>query len=235
MDNLMAKGISGNKELRISSRDVAEMMESRHDVLIKKIDGIEETLRNHKIMVSEYWIESEYKVEGNNKSYKEYQVSKKGCEMLAHKSTGEKGILFTAKYIEKFHQMENELKKPMSIEDLIIAQAESMKGIKEKVDKVDKKFDNLPLLKADSDALTKVSRRKVVDLLGGKKSPAYKPLSKKVFSDLYRQLWREFGVASCSEIKRKDLGLAKKIVTEYKLPICLENQIKLTNSQIKFN
>lgn len=30
--------------------------------------------------------------------------------MLAHKSTGDKGVLFTVKYMEKFEEMEKQLK-----------------------------------------------------------------------------------------------------------------------------
>lgn len=33
-----------------------------------------------------------------------------GCEFLANKFTGEKGVLFTAKYIKRFHEMEDMLK-----------------------------------------------------------------------------------------------------------------------------
>ena len=101
----------------LTSREVAEMMEIRHDSLIRKLEGdtkntgVIDTLRNHEIVVSEYFIESTYKTEGNNKSYKCYNITKKGCEMIAHKMTGEKGILFTAKYIERFHQMEDYIKE----------------------------------------------------------------------------------------------------------------------------
>ena len=91
---------------RISSREVAEMMELRHTDLIRKIDKITKTLENAKMRFQKYWIESTYKVEGNNKTYKEYLVSKEGCEFLAHKSTGEKGILFTHRYMERFKEME---------------------------------------------------------------------------------------------------------------------------------
>ena len=30
-----------------------------------------------------------------------------GCDILANKSTGEKGVLFTARYVKRFHDMEN--------------------------------------------------------------------------------------------------------------------------------
>ena len=67
----------------LTSLEVAEMMEIRHDSLIRKLEGdtkntgIIDTLRNHEIVVSEYFIESTYKTEGNNKSYKCYDITKK--------------------------------------------------------------------------------------------------------------------------------------------------------------
>lgn len=57
--------------------------------------------------MSEYFIKISYKTEGNNKTYKSYLFTKKGCEFIANKFTGEKGILFTAKYVEKFNKMEH--------------------------------------------------------------------------------------------------------------------------------
>lgn len=39
---------------------------------------------------------------------------KKGCEFLANKFTGEKGVLFTARYINRFHEMQDILSKQKS-------------------------------------------------------------------------------------------------------------------------
>lgn len=102
--NLITKEVA-----TINSKEVAEMMETRHDSLIRKIEGINKDFREHKIVVSEYWIESIYKTEGNNKTYKCYEVTKMGCEFLAHKSTGTKGNIFTARYMQKFNEMEKAL------------------------------------------------------------------------------------------------------------------------------
>lgn len=41
-----------------------------------------------------------------------YLITKKGCEFLAHKMTGKKGALFTATYINRFHEMEQQLYQP---------------------------------------------------------------------------------------------------------------------------
>lgn len=36
-----------------------------------------------------------------------YQITKKGCEFIAHKLTGTKGTIFTARYINRFHEMQD--------------------------------------------------------------------------------------------------------------------------------
>ena len=102
--NLIEKEIA-----TINSKEVAEMMEMEHSKLLRKIEGINKDFREAKIGVSEYWIESTYKTEGNNKTYKCYEVTKMGCEFLAHKSTGTKGNIFTARYMQKFNEMEKAL------------------------------------------------------------------------------------------------------------------------------
>ena len=100
---------------------------------------------------------------------------------------------------------------------------------------MDKKFDELPLFTSDAKALKRLVNRIVVPLLGGKKSNAYKPLSKKVFSDLYGQVHREFGVDCCDEIKRKDLEFAREFISDYRLPTALKNEIDILNNQSKLD
>ena len=113
----------------ISSREVAEMMGTRHDNLMIKIEkhtSILEKVTDLKIKVSDLWQLSSYK-DSTGRTLKEYQVKKKGCEFLAHKTTGEKGDLFTIKYMDKFEAMEKALKeidKPSYMIDDPIERAE---------------------------------------------------------------------------------------------------------------
>ncbi|HDK7218089.1 TPA: ORF6C domain-containing protein [Clostridium botulinum] len=106
--------------------------------------------------------------------------------------------------------------------------------IEKKLTGITDKFEELPLFTVDSKELSKVANRVVVKFLGGKGTPAYKELKRKVYSDLYRQVWREFDVTSCAAIKRKDLEEAKKIISEYKLPRALANEIQTLNNQVSF-
>ena len=91
----------------LDSREVAEMVGMRHADLMRSIYRYIDVMgKNAKLRSSNFFIERTYKQAGNGKEVKRYDITKKGCEMVANKLTGEKGILFTAEYVERFNQME---------------------------------------------------------------------------------------------------------------------------------
>lgn len=112
-------------ENRISSREVAEMMGTRHDTLLAKIDKVNLDFNAHKIMVVKYWIEGAY-VDSKGEKRREFQITKRGCEFLAHKTTGTKGNLFTDKYMDKFEAMEKVLENPNGVIKQLTNQIASM-------------------------------------------------------------------------------------------------------------
>jgi len=98
-----------NGQLLTDSRDVAEMIDKRHADLLRDIENYRRTLENAKLRSQEFFVESTYKSDGNNKTYLCYLLTRKGCDMVANKMTGEKGIIFTAAYVTKFEEMEKQL------------------------------------------------------------------------------------------------------------------------------
>lgn len=89
------------------SREVAQMIGKRHDNLIRDIQGYIKVLDNSsKLRASNFFIKSTYSQSGNGKENPCYLLTKQGCEMVANKLTGEKGILFTAEYVQAFNKME---------------------------------------------------------------------------------------------------------------------------------
>ena len=104
---------TSTKENTISSREVAEMMDYNHKDILRKIDNLNKELGVAQISSTQYWIESTYVHEQNKMTYREYQVTKKGCELIAHKTEGQKGVLFTVRYMDKFEEMENKLQKQL--------------------------------------------------------------------------------------------------------------------------
>ena len=97
----------------LTSLEVAEMMEKNHKELLRDIRRYEQQARESNLALSEFWVESTYKSEGQKRSYPCYNITRKGCEFIAHKLTGTKGTIFTARYINRFHEMEDALTKPI--------------------------------------------------------------------------------------------------------------------------
>ena len=57
------------------------------------------------IDLDEFWTDSTY-LDKKGESRLCYNITKKGCEFIAHKCTGKKGVVFTARYINRFHELE---------------------------------------------------------------------------------------------------------------------------------
>lgn len=97
-------------EQTISSIEVAEMIGKRHTDLMRDVRRYLEQFNESNLASVEFFHESTYK-DGKGEKRPCYNVTKKGCEFIAHKLTGVKGTEFTARYIERFHDMENTIRQ----------------------------------------------------------------------------------------------------------------------------
>lgn len=92
----------------IDSRLVAEAIGKKHKELLRDIRNYSVYLTESKIALSDFFIESTY-TDSTGRSLPCYYCTRKGCEMIANKMTGEKGVTFTAMYINAFHKMEEHI------------------------------------------------------------------------------------------------------------------------------
>ena len=97
----------------IDSRDVAEMVGRNHNELLKSIRTYSQYLREGEIAQSDFFIESSY-LNAQNHEMPNFLITKKGCDMIANKTTGKKGVLFTAAYVTAFEEMRQALTAPRS-------------------------------------------------------------------------------------------------------------------------
>ena len=107
--------------------------------------------------------------------------------------------------------------------------SERMNGIESKVQSLE---DDMPLYGCEIDEIQKHGRRKGVDVLGGKNSPAYKDSSIRslVYSDMYKDMKRQFeNVSSYKSIKRKYIADVHDFIDCYEAPFTLGNQISDMN------
>lgn len=100
------KIVNQNGKLLADSKEVAEMIGKQHKNLLRDIQGYIKVIEDGSNLSSQdFFIESTYK-NSQNKIQPCYKLTKQGCEMVANKMTGEKGILFTAEYVQAFNKME---------------------------------------------------------------------------------------------------------------------------------
>lgn len=109
--------VNKNGTFYADSREVAEMVDKRHGNLVRDIDGYIEILNGNQtsdLSSDNFFVESGYTA-GTGKYYKMYLITRRGCDMVANKMTGEKGVLFTASYVTRFEEMERQLATPFKI------------------------------------------------------------------------------------------------------------------------
>ena len=94
----------------ITSMEAAEWCGKEHSKLLRDIRNYISQLGEAKIGFSDFFKESTYVTE-QNKALPCFLVTKKGCEFITHKMTGQRGTEFTARYINRFHEMENPKKQ----------------------------------------------------------------------------------------------------------------------------
>lgn len=129
---------------------------------------------------------------------------------------------------------------PMTTDQKIQLLAQGNVELTEKVNSIDKDLQefkqDMPLLALECQRIIWAKNNKIVPLMGGKSSPAYRDrsLRTKVYKDLDKQLKREFGVDTYKAIKRNQCNLAVKIIEAYKLPMFLKEEIDAENAQMSF-
>lgn len=98
----------------VDSRDVAEMVGKSHAHLMRDISGYVQVLEKSnqsKFGLVDFFIPHTYQ-DGKGETRPCYLLTKKGCDMVANKMTGEKGVLFTAAYVTAFEKMREKLSGP---------------------------------------------------------------------------------------------------------------------------
>lgn len=167
-----------------------------------------------------------------------YLWTEKGAFLHAKSLNTDKAWEVYDRLVDEY--FEKDSRKPMTIAEQIQLLAQGNVELEEKIEAVNDDLQefkkDMPLLALECQKITKAKNQKVVPLLGGKDSPAYKDNSirQQVYSDIDAQLRREFGVNTYKAIKRNQCDLAVKIINEYELPMYLKDRIDTENAQESF-
>lgn len=194
----------------ISSREVAEMMEIGHGDLLEKIDKINKDFGNGNVRYQKYWIESTF--ENRGKQYRCFEVTKRGCEFLAHKSTGTKGNLFTDRYMDKFEEMElvqqqtidmTELSPSLQtfkqIFDTMVEQEIKQKQMEKDIEGIKTSLDGIQNLISLSKDNWRHDVKDIINKIAYKTGTKHKV----IWDEVYNELQTRFGVNLNTRLKNR--------------------------------
>ena len=85
------------------------------------------------------------------------------------------------------------------------------------------------------EVIQRIAKERIVYILGGKESNAYKELSKKVFSKLWKDYKKYFHVPSYKDTLKKDFNKAVEYIEQWKPQKEIMYMILGANNQIGFD
>lgn len=217
-------------EKKITSVEVAEMVDKSHNELLKDIRRYSEQLGEGKIPQSYFFEESTY-MNTQNKEQPCYLVSKMGCEFIGSRLTGTKGTTFLGKYIIKFNQMEETINTPLSVEQMMRIQLQMVDGC---VGRIEKLENTMTIDYGQQLVLKNLVNSVVVEYLGGKGTNAYKSISKVVFSEINKDFQRYFNVNARNNTPKMSFEKAVEYIKEWTPSANTRLNIVHHNSQMSF-
>ena len=239
----LIKVLNKSGQLVVTTRQVCGDFEREHNSVLKTIEGenrkgkhingLLDGIINSSGNPLQYFVTTSYK-DNSGKVNKEYLLTRDGFSLLVMGFTGAKALEWKLKYIKAFNDMEQTLKdgQPKLSKELqaIFVLDTKQQKIDERIGKLE---NNMTIDYSQQLELSSKAKFKVIKALDGKDAPAYKILSKKAFSEFWKDYKRFMNVNSYRNTAVKDLDRANKFMDTWKPTQILELAIYGANSQMR--
>ncbi|PIC81067.1 phage regulatory protein [Sporosarcina sp. P18a] len=214
MNQLMTSGIE------MTSLDIAEIVGKEHKHVMRdirrEIDELGEEIGQSIFGPTE-------RIDSYNRKQPIYSFGKDGAMQLALKYDA----MTRFKVIKRIEELEG-IYKPMS-------QLEIMQMAVGELTSQDKRItyleDNMRINGPQEQRIGKNARGKIVESLGGMKSTAYKEISRKAFSQFWREFKNYFEVPRYGELPKAQFEDALQFIQEWSPDTALRLEIKKLNNQ----
>lgn len=223
--------IMRDRQAVTTSLQVAKVFNKQHKHVIEAINNKISSAENsaqYKLM----FVEGTYR-DSSGKTNKMYYMNRDGFTFIAFGFTGAKADQFKLKYIDAFNQMEKQLQqqKPLSLPEQIQLIAKGYENLSADVDDIKNRM-GLPGNMAH--AFTKKRNAKIIVVLGGKNSNAYrdKTIRAKTYRALFSSYRETFDQDRYNDLPMKHYDKAVDFITNWYPPFELQQQIQSANSQL---
>lgn len=164
-----------------------------------------------------------------------YQMSKSGIMQMLNKESA----LVRYKTQQYIENLENRLKQPakaLSAMELLKLQYQALESHEQRFEKIEERLDSLEINPHQKRAIQKAKSKRVLELLGGRKSVAYKnaSLRAKVYADMGRQYNNYFDISEYAYTPRNRFKEALELISSYNLTVELSMEVKQLSNQLAF-
>ncbi|AKG05554.1 phage regulatory protein [Salimicrobium jeotgali] len=230
------KVIASEGQLVTDSRDVADTIGKEHKELMRSIRQYQSILTSAELRSLDFFIPHYYS-DSKGEQRPCFLLTKKGCDMVANKMTGEKGVLFTAEYVTRFEEMEKQFQQPKGLSEKDQLKA-AMKFSLEHDETLNQHNERLTHLEetmridgTEEHRIRKSANAKIMEVIGGKSSSAYKELSRQVFSNFWRDFKNHFMIPRYGDLPKKQFEEGLRYISLWQPDTSLRMEIESANKQ----
>lgn len=231
--------IMKNQQAVTTSLQVAESFERKHKHVIDAIERIKHSAENSAQLKSMFHI-GNYK-DKSGKRNKMYYMNRDGFTLLVMGFTGQRAMEFKLKYIDAFNKMEEAIRLqkqlPQTPEGRIHLLLESTSHMDERLTDAEDAIEDIKNRMGLPGNLVakfrKARNKKVINLVGGKESNAYKDkqLVRKIYSSMFGVFREHFEVERYADLPMAQFDEAMDFVHNWYLPFELQTQVQKVNAQ----
>ena len=215
--------IMKNRQAVTSSTSIADNFDKRHDHILRDIRDLAKDVPNFGEMFFETTEPDSY---GRHRRI--YLMNRDGFTLLAMGFTGKKAMEFKLKYINAFNQMERSVKVPTTQIEALQVAVEELANHDERITYLE---DNMRLSGVQEKQLNDKGKRMVIKALGGYESNAYKKISRKVFSAIWRDFKSHFVIPRYNELPKKQFDEGMRFLEIWQPSTSLRIEIEELNNQ----
>lgn len=203
----------------LTSNEVAEMIGTTNGELMKTIRTYIGYLSEGEIPSGDFFIDSTYK-DSNNQERPNYLLTKQGCEMVSNKLTGPKGVQFTAKYVNRFNQMEEHIKEQLDTSNLspelqfMNSVVQSLAKQEQETKRIENKVDSITEIVALNSTDWRKDSRTLISKMA--KAQGGYDAYREVQADIYQELDRRAGSSLKTRVTNKRRRMADEGVSKSK-------------------
>jgi len=226
---------------------IAEIFNKRHDLVLRDVRktflSLDELANRKEVkdlgidISSLKFEETRYTHEQNNQNYPMYLLNFDAFMLVTMSYTTENAMLIKIKYMNRFNEMRDQLSKPKVLSEKEQLKAsmkltlEANETLEEHNERISELENNMRIDGVQERKLQNKGNHVVLESLSGKESPAYKEISRKAFSAMWRDFKNHFMIPRFSELPKVQFEEGLRFVGMWQPSTSLKIEIDNLNRQ----